>query len=467
MDKKFNAAFYTLVSVFFFWGFVAASNDILIPVLKEHLSLTQWQSQLISFAFYIAYTVGSLLYYFISKFIGMDLVNRIGFKNGLVYGLVISAIGTLFFYPAAETSSFFLMIVGLFIVGLGFSLQQTVANPLALLLGDKNLGAQRLSFAGGVNNFGSIIGPALVSFAIFGKLVSGSYASSADISSVKIPYLILGACFLLVALLFKFSAIPNVVIDSSKEEEELKDGKSALTYPQLVLGMIAIFTYVGVEVATAANLPEFMRVNMGIAAESVTPFVSLYWASLMIGRWTAAMSVMKLNKWLNGLMKILMPFIAFGVFLYISYLFGYDIRPFKYYPYLICVLIGAEFLTQNNPQRQLFVFSLLGILALMVGMFSTGMVVVYAFMSVGLFCSTLWPCIFALALTNLGKQTSQGSMFLIMMIMGGGIISLLQGFVSELPAIGIQNSYWVGVLCFIYLAFYAIWFQLNRNKIAK
>src|SRR5690606_571307 len=121
-------------------------------VLKEHLSLSQWQSQLISFAFYIAYTVGSLLYYAISRFIGKDLVNKIGYKNGLVYGLIISAIGTLFFYPAAEQSSFILMIIGLFIVGLGFSLQQTVANPLAILLGDEKLGAQRLSFAGGVNN---------------------------------------------------------------------------------------------------------------------------------------------------------------------------------------------------------------------------------------------------------------------------------------------------------------------------
>lgn len=467
MKNQLNVAFYTLVSVFFFWGFVAASNDILIPVLKEHLSLSQWQSQLISFAFYIAYTVGSLLYYAISRFIGKDLVNKIGYKNGLVYGLIISAIGTLFFYPAAEQSSFILMIIGLFIVGLGFSLQQTVANPLAILLGDEKLGAQRLSFAGGVNNFGSIIGPALVSFAIFGKLVSGSYASSADIASVKIPYLILGACFLLVALLFKFSAIPNVINAEVDASNAVEKEKSALSYPQLVLGMIAIFMYVGVEVATAANLPEFMRVNMGVAAESVTPFVSLYWASLMIGRWTAAMSVLKLSKFKNGIVKLIMPFVAFGVFLFISVQFGYDISAFKYYPLLICVLIGAEFYTQNHPQKQLAVFSILGIIALLVGIFSDGMIAVYAFMSVGLFCSTLWPCIFALALTNLGKQTSQGSMFLIMMIMGGGVISLFQGFLSDIPAIGIQYSYFVGISCFLYLVGYAIWFQWNKIYLKK
>lgn len=467
MKNKLNVAFYTLVCVFFFWGFVAASNDILIPVLKEHLNLTQGQSQLISFAFYIAYTVGSLLYYFISKITGQDLVNRIGYKNALVYGLVISAIGTLFFYPAAETGSFLLMIIGLFIVGLGFSLQQTVANPLAILLGDKSLGAQRLSFAGGINNFGSIIGPAIVSFAIFGHLVKDSYASEADISSVKIPYLILGACFLLVALLFKYSSIPNTIIEEKSEENIKDDKKSALKYPQLWLGMIAIFMYVGVEVATAANLPEYMKVHLNYSTEAVTPFVSLYWASLMIGRWTAAMSVIKLTKWKNTAIKLVMPFVAYAVFLFITVQFGYDVSAFKYYPILIVVLICTEFLSQNNPQKQLALYSFMGILALLIGVFSEGMVAVYAFMSVGLFCSTLWPCIYALALTNLGKNTSQGSMFLIMMIMGGGVISLIQGSISEIPSIGIQMSYFVGVFCFAYLAFYAIWYQVNKKKIEK
>ena len=160
--------FGVLISVFFFWGFVAASNDILIPVFKEKLHLQQWQSQMISFAFYVAYTVGSIIYFFISKANGGDILNRIGYKNGIALGLIISAIGTLLFYPAAQTASFTLMITGLFIVGLGFSLQQTAANPLAIIMGDPKTGSQRLSLAGGVNNFGTTIGPLLVSFAIFG-----------------------------------------------------------------------------------------------------------------------------------------------------------------------------------------------------------------------------------------------------------------------------------------------------------
>ncbi|MFN5878138.1 MAG: MFS transporter, partial [Flavobacteriales bacterium] len=158
----------TLITVFFFWGFVAASNDILIPVFKKEFDLTQGQSQLVSLSFYIAYTVGAIIYQVISYSMKSDLVNKLGYKNSLALGLVISAVGTLLFYPAANSGSFELMLSGLFVVGLGFSLQQTVANPLAIALGPSKTGSQRLTLAGGINNFGTTIGPLIVSFAIFG-----------------------------------------------------------------------------------------------------------------------------------------------------------------------------------------------------------------------------------------------------------------------------------------------------------
>src|SRR4051812_48369220 len=151
MSNQNHRALPVIISVFFFWGFVAASNDILIPVFKEKLHLQQWQSQMISFAFYVAYTVGSVIYYVISRISGEDVLNRLGYKNGVALGLLISAAGTLLFYPAAQSASFMLMITGLFIVGLGFSLQQTAANPLAINSGDPAAGAQRLSLAGGLN----------------------------------------------------------------------------------------------------------------------------------------------------------------------------------------------------------------------------------------------------------------------------------------------------------------------------
>lgn len=454
-NKSNSSSLLVLISVFFFWGFVAASNDILIPVFKDKLNLEQWQSQMISFAFYVAYTVGSLIYYFASKVSGGDILNKIGYKNGIALGLTISAIGTLLFYPAAQTASFPLMISGLFIVGLGFSLQQTAANPLAIVMGDPKKGSQRLSLAGGVNNVGTTIGPLLVSFAIFGSISSGN--TLASIESIKTPYLILGAAFIIVAIIFKFSSIPNKLehINDEQETEDPSTKKSALNYPQLILGMIAIFVYVGVEVSTASNLPEFMKQKLNTPTEQIAPYVSLFWASLMIGRWTSSVGAFNLNGGLKSIMNFLMPYIAFGVFLAVNKIASHDLTPFYVYAFVIIALIIADILSKGNPARQLLIFSFAGITALFIGMLSSGMVSVYAFISVGLFCSTLWPCIFTLAIAGLGKHTNEGSSFLIMMIMGGGFISLLQGVVASDNILGIQWSYLVGVACFAYLAFYA------------
>jgi FHS family L-fucose permease-like MFS transporter len=444
--------FIPLVTVFFFWGFVAASNDILIPVFKKAFDLTQGQSQLVSVAFYVAYTVGSLIYMGISYLTKGDIINRIGYKNALALGLIISALGTLLFYPAANNGSFPLMLSGLFIVGLGFSLQQTVANPLAISLGPISTGSQRLTMAGGINNFGTTIGPLIVSFAIFGSAASAN--TDVSIESVKIPYLILGAAFILVAILLKFSSIPDKVTEVIEIEDETRPSKkSALQYPQLILGMIAIFVYVGVEVSTASNLPDFMESKLGFATKDIAPYVSLYWASLMIGRWTGAVEAFSVTASTQKILKFLAPYIAFGVFLVVNAIAKSDLTPFYVYALVIVVLIAADIASKGNPARMLLIFSTLGIISLLIGMSTTGMLSVYAFTSVGLFCSTLWPCIFTLAISGLGKNTNQGSNFLIMMIMGGGIVSWLQGVVADKT--DIQFSYIVGVVCFVYLAFYA------------
>lgn len=446
------AQFIPLVTVFFFWGFVAASNDILIPVFKEAFDLTQGQSQLVSVAFYVAYTVGSIIYMIISYLTKGDLINRIGYKNSLALGLTISALGTLLFYPAANSGSFELMLSGLFTVGLGFSLQQTVANPLAIALGPINTGSQRLTLAGGINNLGTTIGPLIVSFAIFGSATSSN--TTLDIESVKIPYLILGAAFLLVAVFLKFSSLPDkpeAVVES--DDSISNDRGHALKYPQLILGMIAIFVYVGVEVSTASNLPAYMEKDLGFLTKDIAPYISLYWASLMIGRWTGAVEAFTDKMDLQKILRFIAPYLAFGVFLLVNAIAKHDLTPFYVYALIILVLIGADMASKGNPARMLLIFSGLGILALLIGMATTGMTSVYAFTSVGLFCSTLWPCIFTLAISGLGKNTSQGSSFLIMMIMGGGIVSWLQGVVADETTI--HSSYIIGVLCFAYLAFYA------------
>jgi len=450
--------FGSLIIVFFFWGFVAASNDILIPVFKKAFNLSQGESQLVSVAFYVAYTVGSLIYFSISKVWRIDVLNKIGYKNGICLGLLISALGTLLFYPAANSGSFLLMISGLFIVGLGFSLQQIAANPLAIVMGNPKTGSQRLTMAGGVNNFGTTIGPLLVSFAIFGSVSTAN--NEASIESVKIPYLILGLAFAVVAVFLKFSSIPNKIdLDKVTEEEAENDSKilyktSAFQYPQLVMGMIAIFVYVGVEVATASNLPAYLEKYLSVPTQKVAPYISLYWASLMIGRWTGAVGVFDVSKGAKQVLNFLMPYLAFGVFLLVNTIANHDVTQFYVYALVIAIMIVCDIASKGSPVKMLLIFSTAGIAALLTGMFTSGMVSAYAFTSVGLFCSTLWPCIFTIAVAGLGKNTNQGSSLLIMMIMGGGILSWLQGVFAD--KIGIQYSYVVGVVCFAYLAFYAI-----------
>jgi FHS family L-fucose permease-like MFS transporter len=449
--KKNVGALITLISIFFFWGFVAASNDILIPVFKKALDLSQFESQLISFAFYVAYTVGSILYFVISGLMKKDILNAIGYRNGLALGLVISAIGTLLFIPASNNASFILLISGLFIVGLGFSLQQIAANPLAIQMGDPSKGNIRLSLAGGINNVGTTIGPIIVSFAIFGGMSSGN--STLNLEAVQKPYLVLGAAFLIAALVFKFSKVPDHIGDQS--EKKSVSIIETMSYPQVMLGMVAIFLYVGVEVATASNLPEFMKQKLGTPENAVAPYVSLFWASLMIGRWTSAAGVFDLSERAKSMMGVVLPFAAFGIFLLVNLIAGAKLEVF--YPYfgVVILLVIADKLSHGNPAKQLLLYSLLGIAALIFGIFASGMISVFAFISVGLFCSTLWPCIFTLAINGLGEKTNTASSLLIMMILGGGFISTLQGALASDNLLGIQHSYWVGVLCFLYLAFYA------------
>jgi FHS family L-fucose permease-like MFS transporter len=194
---------------------------------------------------------------------------------------------------------------------------------------------------------------------------------------------------------------------------------------------------------------------LGTEESAVAPFVSLFWASLMIGRWTSAAGAFNMKESTKMKLSLLLPFVAFGIFAFVNMIGGQDMSIF--YPYLLIVIVlaVADAICEGNPVKQILLYSALGILALIVGIFSSGMTSVFAFISVGLFCSTLWPCIFTLGIAGLGEKTNTASSLLIMMIMGGGFISTAQGALASNDLLGIQHSYWVGVLCFAYLFFFA------------
>ncbi|MFN3529366.1 MAG: MFS transporter [Bacteroidia bacterium] len=446
--------FVFVISVFFFWGFVAASNDILIPVFKAHLQLAQWQSQMIAFAFYVAYTLGALLYMLVSRIRGQDLVGRLGYGKALAIGLFISASGTLLFIPAANNASFPLLLMGLIVVGIGFSLQQTVANPLTISLGSVETGSQRLSLAGGINNVGTTLGPLLLSYAIFG-MAGTDKSPELDITAVKIPYLILGAFFVLFGVMFWRKGLGKPENEAGISNIPAAASASVLKTPQVWMGMLAIFLYVGVEVATASNLPEYLITSQGIGIDQIAPYISLFWASLMIGRWTAASGALGFMGVKRQLFRWVLPLIAFGLFMLVNSIGGYAVMQFLPFLAAILILILADWLVKGNPSKQLFLYSVLGIAAMLTGMYAKGQLAVFAFMAVGLFCSTLWPCIFTLAIAGMGNKTSQVSNALIMMIMGGGFVSVFQGWLGGEEMLGIRSSFWVGIGCFMYLAIYA------------
>jgi FHS family L-fucose permease-like MFS transporter len=436
-----------VISLFFFWGFVAASNSMLIPLFREKLQLSQTQAQLVDLAFYIAYFVGSMIYLLVGRSMGQDPLNKIGYKRGVIIGLLISAFGMALFYPATQIESYAFMLSALFTVGLGFSLLQTAAQPFAIALGDPSSGAQRLNLAGGINNFGTTIGPVIFSYAIFGALSESAPTDDVSIQSLQAPYLTLGALFLLLALLFKVSKLPVIVSD-----EKIEQGYGVLKYPQLTLGMLAIFLYVGVEVAMASNLGEYLKVHENLSSSEISHYVSLFWASLMVGRWSAAVAAFNPSKTWALILKVLVPYIAFGVYILVNTMRGSDVSDLYDYAVCIAIMIVVNFLSQDRPARQLMLFALLGIAFISVGLLADGKMTLYCFLAGGLCCSVLWPCIFTLAISGLGKYTSQGSAFLVAMIMGGALVPVLQGFIAD--KIGIKESYFIAILCFGYLAWY-------------
>jgi FHS family L-fucose permease-like MFS transporter len=524
----------TLVTVFFFWGFIAAGNSVFIPFCKHYFNLDQFQSQLIDFAFYLAYYIGALVLFAYGAFGGNDLVAKWGYKKSIVYGLLFSAIGAIAMIIAVNANTFAGMLFGLFIVALGFSLQQTAAQPFAITLGDPATGTGRVNLGGGVNSFGTAIGPLVVAFALFGTTaaITDEKIQSLGLSKVIILYSFVGALFIGAAALFYFSKKVPAGISSEKTEKANKalyslliltglliimfvpvfnsyktdpasltdvqkhaletyrmkwlfgalaivvfgllisnfsarknsEGWGAMKYPQLVLGMLAIFVYVGVEVTTVSNMGELLKQPQfgGYQSSQVAPFVSMYWGSLMIGRWTGSISVFNFKNSTKQILMFVVPLIAFGVVIGVNAISQYDVTPLYYYIFCVLIQMAAFYLSKNKPARTLLIFASLGLLAMLVGLHSTGMVSIYAFLSGGLFCSIMWPSIFSLSIAGLGKYTTQGSAFLIMMILGGGIIPPIQGKLadyiqtkSSVVGFGIHQSYWVPVVCFGYLAFFA------------
>ncbi|KAA3661770.1 MAG: MFS transporter [Calditrichaeota bacterium] len=453
-NKSYTRPFITIVFLFFMWGFITVMNDVLIPYLKDGFDLNYFQAGLIQFSFFGAFFIISLLYFLISLSSG-DPINKLGYKNGIMVGLAICGLGCVMFYPAAQTQMYIFFLGALFILATGVTILQIAANPYAAILGKPANASSRLNLAQGVNSMGTTLAPIAGGLLIYKVFSDGTVT----VDSVKIPYLIFGALFFLLVLAIKKATLPTFT-----NVEKVEKGAGALQYRHLKLGMIAIFCYVGSEVAIGSYLISYMgdKDVLGLPESIGSLFLAYYWGGAMIGRLMGAIS---LSDMANQTIKYLwMGVVAVTVFILVYLITalrfenGYLLMEFmafdKIAPFILMIVLNFIAFTfgKSKADRSLGIFSVCIICLLLIASFGKSHIAFWAAIGTGLFNSIMWSNIFTLAIKDLGKHTTQGSSLLVMMIVGGAIIPLLMGYAAD--TIGIKLAFLVPILPYLYLSFY-------------
>jgi FHS family L-fucose permease-like MFS transporter len=377
-------AFIAMTCLFFFWGFITVLNDILIPFLKDSFNLNYTQAMLVQFCFFGAYFI-------VSPFAG-KLIDKVGYQQGIVLGLLTTAAGCVLFYPSAQLNVYVLFLFAFFVLASGITILQVAANPYVAALGPDKTAASRLNLAQAANSLGTTVGPIIGAALILG-------AATADASAVQGPYLILAALLLVVAIMFRFIKLPRI---ASVENEENSDA-SVWNHRSLVLGALAIFLYVGGEVSIGSFLVNYFAESSigGLSHAEAGEMVAYYWGAAMIGR-----------------------------------------------------LVGAAAMNYVAPTKYLSLNALIAIVMIIVSMNTTGSMAMWSILAVGFFNSIMFPTIFTLAVKGLGSLTSKGSGLVCQAIVGGALIPLVQGVAADM--IGIQLSFIVPMLCYIYIGWYAL-----------
>ncbi len=456
-----------MTTLFFMWGFMTVFNDILIPRFKEAFTLNYFQAMLVQVAFFGAYFVGSLCYFLISMSTG-DPIAKIGYKNGVVIGLLISAAGSALFWPAATAVSYPLFLIALFIVGLGFAMLQIAANPYVTILGPERTASSRLNLAQAFNSVGTTAGPLIGGYLIF-EYFAKSGVSGAD--SVKVPYLAFCIVFLLLAAIFFFIHLPHV------GEGKIEAGAGALKYPHVVLGVIAIFMYVGGEVSVGSSIINFLGQPdvAGMSAVEASKYVSLFWGGMLVGRFMAAVELSEMKPINKQLWLVLIPLLCFLLFWSLRS-WNSDLKQFdfaagwvivkNYLPLLALCWLLFQF-GKALAGRTLFIFSATIVVLLLVAIMSGshyGKLAMWCIVGIGLFTSIGWPNIFSLALDGTGIYKSQVSSLLVMAILGGALLPPIQGHIADLG--GLKISYLVPLVAYAYVGFYGlIGHRVGRNRL--
>ena len=421
--QNYTFALTTLTILFFIWGFITCLNDILIPHLKAVFTLNYTQVMLIQFSFFTAYAIVSLP--------AGILLEKIGYKSGIVIGLITTGIGCLLFYPAASIQSYGMFLSALFVLAAGITILQVAANPYVAILGKSETAPSRLNLTQAFNSLGTTIAPyfgALIILSIAVKTVKDFKTMSADQISayklaesgaVQVPYLGLAAALFVIAAIFAVIKLPKIeasdILASGNDVVNYHDmHKSAWGYKHLVLGAIGIFVYVGGEVSIGSFLVNYIGQPFiaGLKEADAGKFVSFYWGGAMIGRF-----------------------------------------------------VGSAVQRKINPGKVLTFNSFVAAVLVIISMLTFGQVAMWAILAVGLFNSIMFPTIFTLAIDGLGKHTGQASGILCTAIVGGAILPVVQGFFAD--NIGIHHAFFIPVLCYMYIAYYGFKGHKSSYLIAK
>ncbi|MEP7312435.1 MAG: sugar MFS transporter [Pseudomonadota bacterium] len=394
---SYRAPLVVLTTLFFMWGLITSLNDILIPHLKGAFALSYVQAMLIQFCFFGAYFVMSLP-------AGL-LVDRVGYRRGIIIGLVVAAAGCLLFYPAAGAHSYPFFLGALFVLASGITLLQVAANPFVTVLGSPQTASSRLNLTQAFNSLGTTLGPLLGSALILSAAVPATDAA-ADASSVQGPYLGLAAALLVLAVLIALARLPAIKADEAGDAAghvAAATHDSVWQYRHLVLGAVCIFVYVGAEVSIGSFLVNFMHRPevAGLPEEVAGRYLALYWGGAMVGRF-----------------------------------------------------IGAAVLARVRPGRVLAFNAVIAAVLLVLAMLFAGRTAMWALLLIGLFNSIMFPTIFTLAIAGLGRFTGAGSGIVCMGIVGGAIVPVLQGYVADQGAL--LYSFVVPALCYVYIAWYGL-----------
>ncbi|MBQ4801006.1 sugar MFS transporter [Pseudoalteromonas sp. MMG006] len=395
-DKNYGFALTSLTSLFFMWGFITCLNDILIPHLKAVFDLTYVQAMLVQFCFFGAYFLMSLPSGYIVK--------KLGYKKGIVVGLLIAALGCVLFYPAAAMHNYPVFLFALFVLASGITLLQVSANPYVSLLGSPKTASSRLTLTQAFNALGTTVAPTFGAFLILDSASEAFLTPAQNAESVQLPYLLLAGMLILLAGIFAWLKLPDIMSEQKEAAEKSNTIEgSAWQYRHLTLGAVGIFTYVGAEVAIGSFLVSFLALEniAGFKEHVAAHYITYYFGGAMVGRF-----------------------------------------------------IGAAVMQKLPAGKVLGFNATMAIILVVIAMSTSGQLAMWSILLVGLFNSIMFPTIFSLALNGLGKHTAQGSGILCLAIVGGAIVPLLQGALAD--SVGVQLSYVLPILCYIFIVFYGL-----------